>query len=59
MYQPRFCGLLLTERVSMADEVNDGTILLTAVNCDMLRVEELFEASKHKDVHLGKMVNIE
>lgn len=43
----------------MADEVNDGTILLTAVNCDMLRVEELFEASKHKDVHLGKMVNIE
>jgi multidrug resistance efflux pump len=59
VYQPRFPGLLLTERVSVGDEVNDGTTLLTAVNCDKLRVEALFEASKLKDVHLGQMVNID
>lgn len=59
VYQPRFPGLLLTERVSVGDEVNDGTTLLTAVNCDKLRVEALFEASKLKDVHLGQMVKID
>jgi multidrug resistance efflux pump len=49
-YTPQFPGLMLTGRASVGDEVNDGTILLTAVNCDKLRVEALFEASRLRDL---------
>ena len=43
----------------MGDEVNDGTTLLTAVNCDKLRVEALFEANKLKDLRIGQLVTID
>lgn len=57
-YAPKFPGLMLTSRVSMGDEVNDGTTLLTAVNCNKLRVEALFEASKLKDLRIGQTVKV-
>jgi multidrug resistance efflux pump len=58
-YTPQFPGLMLTGRASVGDEVNDGTILLTAVNCDKLRVEALFEASRLRDLSIGQTVKIE
>lgn len=58
-YTPQFPGLILTGRVSVGDEVNDGTTLLTAVNCDKLRVEALFEANKLKDLRIGQLVTID
>ena len=58
-YTPQFPGLMLTGRVSVGDEVNDGTTLLTAVNCDKLRVEALFEASKINDLRIGQSVTID
>lgn len=58
-YTPQFPGLMLTERASVGDEVNDGTILLTAVNCDKLRVEALFETSRLQDLNIGQNVRIE
>jgi multidrug resistance efflux pump len=51
--------MILTSRTSVGDEVNDGNLLLTAVNCNKLRVEALFEASKLKDLRLGQDVRIE
>jgi multidrug resistance efflux pump len=59
VYRPQFPGMILTSRTSVGDEVNDGNLLLTAVNCNKLRVEALFEASKLKDLRLGQDVRIE
>lgn len=58
-YTPQFTGLMLTGRVSVGDEVNDGTTLLTAVNCDKLRVEALFDANKLRDLRIGQVVKVE
>ena len=57
-YRPRFPGVVLTSRYSVGDEVADGTALLSVVNCNDLRVEALFEASKVKDLHIGQKVAI-
>jgi multidrug resistance efflux pump len=59
VYRPQFPGMILTSRTSVGDEVNDGNLLLTAVNCNKMRVEALFEASKLKDLRLGQDVRIE
>jgi len=57
-YRPRFPGVVLTSRYSVGDEVTDGSTLLSVVNCNDLRVEALFEASKVKDLHIGQKVRI-
>ena len=57
-YKPTFPGMVLTSRFSIGDEVNDGSALLTVVNCHDLKVEALFESSKIRDWSVGHQLRI-
>ena len=57
-YRPQFPGQVLTSRFNVGDEVNAGSLLLTAINCEKLRVEALFEESKLRDLRIGQPVQI-
>ena len=57
-FQPSFAGMVVNNHVALGEEVSVGATLLTMVNCQKLRVEALFDASKVRRIRLGERVQV-
>jgi multidrug resistance efflux pump len=57
-FKPSFNGLVLNKRAVQGSEVVAGETLFTAINCEALKAEAVFESAKLKDVQIGDSVNI-